>query len=176
MSIPFFRYGVSPGPEEDRFIEVIRDVLRRGAFIMQADLSDFERRLEEFLGAGTVIGVANGTDALILALRAAGVGSGDEVIMPSHTYVATAAAAHFLGATPVLVDCGDDHLIAPPAISAAVTPRTSAVVPVHLNGRTCDMAAVMEIARAHELLVIEDAAQAVGARYQGQAAGTFGDA
>jgi len=111
---------------------------------------------------------------LTLALRAAGLGSGDEVIMASHTYVATAASVHFNGAMPILVECGEDHLIDMDSVAAAITPRTRAIVPTQLNGRTCDMAALMALAEARGLMVIEDAAQALGSKFRGRCAGTFG--
>jgi dTDP-4-amino-4,6-dideoxygalactose transaminase len=149
-------------------------VMDRGAFILQSDLVEFEAALAAFTGARYALGVANGTDALIIALRAAGVGPGDEVIVPSHTYVASAASIHFAGATPVLVECGDDHMVDPSAIAAAVTPRTAAIMPVQLNGRTCDMDAIQQIADKHGLLIVEDAAQALGSKFKGRNAGTFG--
>jgi dTDP-4-amino-4,6-dideoxygalactose transaminase len=111
----------------------------------------------------------------LIALRATGIDSG-EVIFCSHTMVATAAAIHFTGATPVPVDCSADHLIDPVAIEAAITPRTRAILPTQLNGRTCDMTALLRIAEKYQLLIIEDAAQALGSRFKNQPAGTFGDA
>jgi dTDP-4-amino-4,6-dideoxygalactose transaminase len=120
--------------------------------------------------------VANATDALHLALRASGIGPGDEVVFSSHTMTATAAAIHFAGAVPVPVECGPDHLIDPGAAAAAVTTRTRALLPTHLNGRTADMGALGEIAARHGLLLVEDAAQALGSRFRGRAAGTFGAA
>jgi dTDP-4-amino-4,6-dideoxygalactose transaminase len=172
--IPFFRYCVDDPRVEEQLVDVFRDVVRRGAFILQDDLRAFEHNLASFVGARAAVGVANGTDAILLALRVAGVGRGDEVILPSDTYVATAAAVHFAGAVPVLVDCGDDHLMDPPQVDAALTSRTRAILPVHLNGRTCDMEPIMKIADANDLLVVEDAAQALGSRYLGRCAGTFG--
>src|SRR5437867_345546 len=154
----------------------MRHGMERGAYILQSDLVAFEKTLARFVGATDAIGVANGTDGLIIALRAVGVGSGDEVILPSHTYVASAAAVHFVGATPVLVECGPDHLIDAQAVAAAVTPRTKAIMPVQLNGRTCNMDALERIARRHSLLVVEDAAQALGSKFKGRNAGTFGAA
>jgi len=106
-----------------------------------------------------VLGVANATDGLHLAARAAGIGPGDEVILSSHTMIATAAAVHFAGATPIPVDCGSDHLIDPAAVEAAITPRTRAIMPTHLNGRTCDMDALQSLASKHSLTIVEDAAQ-----------------
>ena len=123
-----------------------------------------------------MIGVANATDGLLIALRAAGVEPGDEVIFSSHTMVATAAAIHFAGAIPVPVECGADHLMDAAAAEAAITPRTSAILPTQLNGRTADMEALGRLASRHGLLIVEDAAQALGSRFRGQCAGTFGAA
>lgn len=150
------------------------EVMERGAFILQSDLVEFEAALASFTGAKHAFGVANGTDGLIIALRAAGIGGGDEVIVPSHTYVASAASIHFAGATPVLVECGPDHMIDAAAVGDAVTSRTAAIMPVQLNGRTCDMDALQKIAERHGLAIVEDAAQALGSKYKGRNAGTFG--
>jgi len=160
--------------KEDELIEVIKDVGRRGAFILQRDLEQFETRLRDYTGAKYALGVANGTDALIIALRAAGIGCGDEVIFCTHTYVATAASIHFSGATPIPVECGADHMIDPAAVAMAITPRTRAIMPTQLNGRTCDMESLQAIADKHTLLIIEDAAQALGSSFNDQTAGTFG--
>ncbi len=174
--VPFFDYRHGFVSEEDDLIRIFLDVGRRGAFILQDDLARFEAGLAQFLGARFAVGVANATDGLHLALRAAGIRPGDEVIFPSHTMAATAAAIHFAGAVPVAVECGPDHLIDPDAAAAAITPRTRAIIPVHLNGRTCAMDALAQIAARHGLMLIEDAAQALGSRYRGRAAGTFGAA
>jgi dTDP-4-amino-4,6-dideoxygalactose transaminase len=162
--------------QETELLSVITDVGRRGAFILQRDLAQFEENLARYVGAKHVIGVANATDGLLLAVRAAGIGPGDEVIFSSHTMVATASAIHFAGATPVPVECAADHLIAPAAVEAAITPRTKAIMPTQLNGRTANMAALQAIAGKHGLLIVEDAAQALGSRFRGKAAGTFGAA
>lgn len=150
--------------------------MERGAFILQSDLVEFEAALAGFTGASHALGVANGTDALIIALRAMGIGPGDEVIVPSHTYIASVASIHFAGAIPVLVECGADHMVDPAAVAAAVTPRTAAIMPVQLNGRTCDMDALQAIAERHGLAIIEDAAQALGSKFKERNAGTFGGA
>ncbi len=176
MQIPFFRYPHLFAPQRDEILAAVTDVMERGAYILQQDLRDFENRLARFIGARDAIGVANGTDGLIIALRAAGIRPGDEVIVPSHTYVASAASVHFVGATPVLVECGADHLIDPESVAAAVTSRTTAIMPVQLNGRTCDMDALQRIAARHGLRIIEDAAQALGSKFKGRNAGTFGAA
>jgi len=173
-SVPFFNYPSVFACQEEEFLAIFADVGRRGAFILQRDLKEFERNLARYLGAKHVVGVANATDGLILAVRVAGVSAGDEVIFSSHTMVATASAIHFAGATPVPVDCGPDHLIDPRAVAAAITPRTKAILPTQLNGRTADMDALAAIARKHGLVIVEDAAQALGSRFKGRAAGTFG--
>ncbi len=174
MQIPFFRYPHVFGQQRDEILAAMTQVMERGAFILQDELKQFEQQAATFAGARFAIGMANGTDTLFLALKAAGVGPGDEVILASHTYIATAAAVHFAGGTPVLVDCGPDHLIDPAAVAAAVTPRTKVIMPTQLNGRTCDMDRLQAIADRHHLLVIEDAAQALGSRFKGRCAGTFG--
>ena len=174
--VPFFPYPEVFLQEEEELAGIFRDVGRRGAFIEQEDLRRFEANLAAYLEACSVIGVANATDGLLIALRAAGVERGTEVIFSSHTMVATAAAIHFAGAIPVPVECGTDHLIDPQAVAAAVTPRTSAILPTQLNGRTADMDALAWLASRHNLLIVEDAAQALGSRFEGQCAGTFGAA
>ena len=160
----------------DEYDKAMRDVLDRGAFILQRENDDFDRAFAAYIGIEHAIGVANGTDAMMLALRAAGVSAGDEVILPSHTYIATAASVHYVNAIPVLVECGDDHLIDADAVEAAITERTTCIMPVQLNGRTADMDRIMAVADKHGLLVVEDAAQGVGSRFKGQSAGTFGSA
>ncbi len=174
--IPFFRYSHLLNQYRDETLAAVMDVMERGAFILQGDLAEFELSIQTFLETRHAIGVANGTDGLIIALRAAGVLPGDEVIVPSHTYVASAASIHFVGATPVLVDCLDDHLVDPAAVEAAVSPRTTAIMPVQLNGRTADMAALQSIADRKKLLIVEDAAQGLGSKFRGRNAGTFGTA
>jgi dTDP-4-amino-4,6-dideoxygalactose transaminase len=174
MSIPFFRYTHLFAQQRQEILNAMTAVMERGAFILQSDLVEFETRVASFTSAKYALGVANGTDALIIALRAAGVGPGDEVIVPSHTYVASAASIHFAGATPVLVECGTDHMMDPQSAADAVTSRTKAIMPVQLNGRTCDMTAIQAIADKHQLLIIEDAAQAIGSKFKGKNSGTFG--
>jgi dTDP-4-amino-4,6-dideoxygalactose transaminase len=174
MQIPFFRYPHVFAQQRDDILAAMMKVMERGAFILQDELKEFEAQIAAFAGTKYAVGMANGTDTLFLALRAAGVGAGDEVILASHTYIATAAAVHFNGATPVLVECGPDHLIDPAAVEAAITPRTKVIMPTQLNGRTCDMDRLQAIAKKHGLLIIEDAAQALGSKFKGRCAGTFG--
>jgi dTDP-4-amino-4,6-dideoxygalactose transaminase len=173
-TVPFFDYPSVFKASEPDFVRIFRDVCSRGAFIRQIDLEEFEFSLASFLDAPYVRGVANATDGLHLALRAAGIGAGDEVILSSHTMMATASAIHFAGATPVPVECGTDHLICAKAVAAAVTPRTRALMPTQLNGRTSDMDALRSVAEKHHLPIVEDAAQALGSRFKGKMAGTFG--
>jgi dTDP-4-amino-4,6-dideoxygalactose transaminase len=175
-SIPFFDYPHLFHSEKQELTAIFRDVGMRGAFVMQEDLVRFEKNLAAYLGVKYALGVGNATDGLLLALRAVGIGPGAEVIFCSHTMVATAAAIHFAGATPVPVECGEDHLIDPGAVERAVTARTRAILPTQLNGRTADMQALEDIARKYDLAIVEDAAQALGSRFRAQAAGSFGAA
>lgn len=172
--VPFFNYQALFEREEQELMPLIRDVLRRGAYIMQKDLLQFEANLGEYLGVKHVIGVADGTVAIMMGLRAAGIKSGDEVIVPSHTFVASAAAIHHVGGTPVLADCGADHLLDAASVSRKITSRTKAIMPVQLNGRTASMDGLLEIAYKHNLKIVEDSAQALGSKYRGRFAGTFG--
>jgi dTDP-4-amino-4,6-dideoxygalactose transaminase len=172
--VRYIDYPASYHKMREEILGIIDTALTQGDVMMRHQLSDFEDNLAEYVGTKYAVGVSNCTDAMHLTLRAAGVGSGDEVITVSHTMVATAAAIHHAGAEPVLVDIGDDHLIDVGLVEAAITPRTKAIMPVQLNGRICDMDRLMAIADQHGLLVIEDAAQALGASLNGVKAGSFG--
>jgi dTDP-4-amino-4,6-dideoxygalactose transaminase len=174
--IPFFNYQALYRSQQTEILDVLTDVMERGAYILQQDLADFEQNLKDFLGVKHAFGVGDGTNALLLSLYAVGLQRGDEVIIPSHTYIATAAAVHFAGGTPVLVECGADNMVDPGAIESAVTDKTAVIMPVQLNGRTADMDAISAIAEKHGLTVVEDAAQALGSKFRGQSAGTFGAA
>ena len=152
-------------------------VLAGGWYILGPEVSAFEAEFAAYLGAGHAVGVASGTDAVLLALRALGVGPGDEVITVAHTAVATVAAIALAGATPCFVDIDTaTYTLDPGRLEAAITPRTRAIVPVHLYGAPADMQPILAIAQAHGLLVIEDCAQAHGATTDGRRAGTLGDA
>jgi dTDP-4-amino-4,6-dideoxygalactose transaminase len=175
-TVPFFDYPHLFISHEDSFLSIIRDVGHRGAFIMQKDLADFEKNLADYTGANYAVGVGNATDALQIGLMAGGIGPGDEVVFCSHTMIATAAAIHFAGAMPVPVEAGSDHLIDPESLEKAITPKTRAIVPTQLNGRTADMDAICAIAEKHGLDIYEDAAQALGSKFKGKCAGTFGKA
>jgi dTDP-4-amino-4,6-dideoxygalactose transaminase len=174
--IPFFNYQALFAAQEQELMKVLRDVMSRGAYILQKDLVEFEASLRRYLNVKHAYGVADGTNALQIGLLAMDIGPGDEVIVPAHTYIASAAAIHFVGATPVLVECGKDHLIDAESAERAITNRTKAIMPVQLNGRTADMDRVDAVARKHGLRIIEDAAQALGSQFRGRFAGTFGSA
>ena len=175
-SVPFFNYPRLFLDNEQSLLKIFTEVGHRGAFIMQQDVRDFEAALASYTGAKYAIGVANATDGLELAWMAVGLRPGDEVICCSHTMLATAASIVTAGGTPVPVELGADNLIDPGAIEAAINPRTVGIMPTQLNGRTCDMDRIMAIAGKHGLFVVEDAAQALGSKFKGKAAGTFGKA
>ncbi len=152
----------------------IIDCLTKGDLVYRQQLRTFEEHLAAFVGVKYAVGVNSGYDALHFSLLAAGVGSGDEVITVAHTFVATVSAIIHCGATPVLVEVGADYNMDLDHVERVITPRTKALLPVHLNGRICDMDRLMGLASRHGLAVIEDAAQSLGATYQGKVAGSFG--
>lgn len=167
--------------------EAVRRVLESGSYILGEEVTAFEEEFANYLGAGSVIGAGNGTDALHLALRACGIGKGDGVITVSHTAVATVAAIELAGAQPVLVDINPNTLTLDPdraeetiksynerGDGSAGTPRIKAIIPVHLYGQPADMPAILDIAGRHDLIVIEDCAQSNGAAIQGRKTGTWG--
>lgn len=174
MSVPFLDLRVQFQQLKADLLPELTGIMERGAFIGGAALRDFETDFATYCGAAHAVGVANGTDALELACRAAGIGPGDEVITAANTFVATVEAIVLAGASPVLVDMDPAtyHLdIA--QVEAAITPRTRALLPVHLYGDPVDMDPLLAIAARHGLLVIEDAAQAHGARYKGRRCGSL---
>jgi len=156
--------------------EAFMRVLKSGYFILGPEVDKFERALAEFTGAKHALGVSSGTDAILVALMALGIGPGDEVLCPSFTFFATAGCVARVGATPVFVDsCPVCFNIDVRDAARRITPRTKAIIPVHLFGQSADMDGVLGLARQHGLGVIEDAAQAMGATYRGKQAGTLGD-
>jgi len=160
-------------PEIDAAIARVLDSCQ---FVLGAEVASFEKDFASYCGAAECIALNSGTSALHLALLAAGIGPGDEVITVPFTFVASVAAVIYAGTRPVLVDIDPRSFTMDPAlIEAAITPRTKAILPVHLYGQTSDMDPIVEIARRHDLLVIEDAAQAHGAKYKGRRAGSIGD-
>lgn len=152
----------------------ITDCLSKGDLILRSQLEDFEKNFASLVGTKYAEGLNSGYHALALSLLAAGIGAGDEVITVAHTFVATISAIVHCGATPVLIDVGKDYNMDMEKLESAITPNTKAVLPVHLNGRLCDMDRLMDIAQEHNLIIIEDAAQSVGGKYNGKVAGSFG--
>ncbi len=155
-------------------LSTIEQVLMRGNLVLREELREFEANFASLIGVRYGVGVGSGTDAVHLALRAIGFSKGDEVITVSHTCIATVAAIVHAGATPVLVDVREDYNMDPDRLEEAITPRTRAIIPVHLNGRSCDMNRILAIAKARNLMVLEDAAQGLGARFNGRPVGSFG--
>ncbi|MEM9645011.1 MAG: DegT/DnrJ/EryC1/StrS family aminotransferase [Planctomycetota bacterium] len=157
-------------------LEKIGEVIDSSGYILGAQVSEFEDKFAEYCGARHAIGLANGTEALHMALRALDIGEGDEVITAGNSFAATAFAIRYSGATPVFVDIQpDDFNLDPSLIESAITPRTKAIMPVHLYGQPARMDAICQIAKQHGLRVIEDAAQGHGAELNGQRCGSFGD-
>jgi dTDP-4-amino-4,6-dideoxygalactose transaminase len=152
----------------------ITDTLSKGDLVLRQQLRDFEQHLADFVGVKYAVGVNSCYHALHFSLLAAGVGPGDEVITVGHTFVATISAIVHTGAKPVLVDVREDYNLAPDKFESAVTPRTKAVIPVHLNGRVCEMDRIVAIADRQGIAIIEDAAQALGASFKGKRGGSFG--
>jgi dTDP-4-amino-4,6-dideoxygalactose transaminase len=158
----------------NEILNTIDNVLMRGDVMLRQQLRDFESNLASFVGPKYAVGTSNCTDALHLTLRSAGIGLGDEVITVSHTFVASVAAIHHTGAAPVLIDIGEDHNMNVEFIERAITARTKAIMPVHLNGRLCEMDELMRIAHKYGVLVIEDTAQALGGSFKGIKGGNWG--
>jgi dTDP-4-amino-4,6-dideoxygalactose transaminase len=150
------------------------EVMSKGDLIDRGQLKSFEENLAKFVGTKYAVGLNSGYDALHMSLRAAGIGPGDEVIVPAHTFVATASAVVNVGAKPVLVDVGKDFSIDCDKIEEAVTPRTRGIIPVHLSGYMADMVRVLEIADKHHMVVVEDACQSLGSSMLGKGAGAWG--
>jgi dTDP-3-amino-3,4,6-trideoxy-alpha-D-glucose transaminase len=160
----------------EELLEVVARVARQGAFTMGAELEAFEAEFATYCGSEHSVGVSSGTEAISLALRALEIGPGDEVIVPTNSFIATAEAVSWVGATPKLVDVDPEtHLITAEAVADAIGPRTRAVIPVHLMGSTVDLDPILEVARAANLRVIEDTAQAHGAWHRGRRVGSIGD-
>ncbi len=175
MNVPFVDLAAQSAEVMDEVGPALLDAVARGAFIGGAAVRDFEEAYAEYAGVAHCVGVGNGTDALALALRAAGVGAGDEVILPANTFIATAEAVSAVGAVPVPVDVDPEHLlIDPAAVEAAVTARTRAIMPVHLYGQTAPVPDLVAVAERVGAVIVEDAAQSQGASRGGRRAGTWG--
>ena len=172
--IPFFEYSRLWTDNKDGYISIIDRVASSGGFILQKELSNFEAELAKYTGANFSVGVGNATDAMEIFLQAIGLNPGVEIIISSHTMLATASAIKFAGGVPVPVDIGEDNLICAESVENAITSNTVGIMPTQLNGRVCDMDNIINIARKYNLFIVEDAAQALGAKYKHKHAGTFG--
>jgi len=173
-NIPFFDYPRLWNDDKKNFLDTIDNVASSGGFILQKEVSNFEIELAKFTDANYSVGVGNATDAMEIFLEAIGLKKGDEIIISSHTMLATASAIKVAGGIPVPVDIGYDNLICPKSIEDAITSNTVGIMPTQLNGRTCNMDEIKRIANKHSLFIVEDSAQALGSRYKGKHAGTFG--
>ena len=177
MNIPFSTFLPMERKLNTEIQEAFQRVFRRSWYIGGEEGREFEKHFAVYCGAKYCIGTGNGLDSLTLILKAMGIGAGDEVIIPSNTFIATSLAVSRVGAVPVLVEPKiDTYNIDQDRIEAAITRNTRAVMPVHLYGQACDMDPILEIAKNHDLLIIEDCAQAHGAVYKGHRVGTFGEA
>jgi len=176
MNVPFLNLKIQYESIQDEIQTAINNVIEKTAFAGGPFVAQFEKEFAEFCGSDYAIGVGSGTEALWLPLLASGIGPGDEVITVPSTFIATAEAISFCGATPVFVDVDEQtYNMNPDLLEAAIRPKTRAIIPVHLFGQTVDMDPIMEIARKHNLFVIEDACQAHGGEYKEKRAGSIGD-
>jgi len=174
--IPYVNPGAQFAEERDELMPRIEAVLMGGMHIGGAEVEALESEIAAYVGTAHAVTVNSGLDAIAFGIKAAGIGPGDEVITPPNSFVASTAAVVHAGATPVFADVRTDGLLDPDAVAAAVTPRTVAIMPVHLWGGVCDMDPLWTIAERHGLAVIEDAAQAMGTRHGNRRAGALGTA
>jgi dTDP-4-amino-4,6-dideoxygalactose transaminase len=172
--VPFVDPRINYKSIKDEIDAAYDDVMSNGELIDRGHLKTFENNLAQFVGTRYAVGLNSGYDALHLSLRAAGIGEGDEVIVPAHTFVATCSAVINAGATPVLVDVAADFNIDTAKIEEAISPKTRGIIPVHLNGRMADMVPIMKLADKYNLKVVEDACQSLGSTLDGKGAGAWG--
>jgi dTDP-4-amino-4,6-dideoxygalactose transaminase len=176
MNVPFLDLKRQYASIKEELDQAVFSVLSHTRFILGPEVQSFEEKVADYCGTEFAVGVASGTDALLLSLRACGVGPDDEVITTGFSFFATAGVISRLGAVPVFVDIDPDtYNLAPDKIEGRVTPKTKAIMPVHLFGQCADMDPIMEVARKHRIKVVEDAAQAIGSEYKGKKAGNLGD-
>jgi len=168
MNIPFFDYPKLYQENSEEYLAILQKTLSKGSFIMQSELEEFEENLAKYLGCKHAIGVADGTVAITFSLKAAGLGPGDEVIVCSHTFIATAAAVVHAGGIPVVCDCMPDSTIDLTSAEKLLTNKTRFLLPTQLNGRVCDMAAVTDFCNTYSLTLVEDSCQSLGAMFDGE--------
>ncbi|MCA9397017.1 MAG: DegT/DnrJ/EryC1/StrS family aminotransferase, partial [Candidatus Omnitrophica bacterium] len=177
MNVPFVDLKSQYQSIKSEIQSAINGVLDRGDYILGKDVAEFEKEFSALSGVNHTIACSNGTDALVMALQACGISAGNEVITVANTWVSTVFAISTVGAIPVFADIDPDtHLMDPSSVESKITPKTKAILPVHLYGQACDMTSIMGIARKHNLKVIEDACQAHLSEWGGQKVGSFGDA
>src|SRR3989338_5656864 len=176
LAVPFVNFQERYAQHRQAILTAVEQVFSSGNYFLGECVARCEQALSDYLKTPYVLTVANGTDAIILALKILDIGAGDEVIVPVNSFVASAGAAIAVGATPVFCDVSDDFNIDVNKIAQCVTKKTKAIMPVHLTGRPADMKEIMRIAAENNLFVIEDAAQSIGAQYQGKMTGVIGDA
>lgn len=177
ITVPILDLKAQYASIKEEIQAAIHSVLENQHFILGPEVKALEKEIAEYCGAKYAVGVASGTDALILGLKACGIGPGDEVIVPSFSFIATADAVSLLGATPIFADIqADTYNIDPASVERLITPKTKAIVPVHLYGQAADMDPLLSLARTHNLKIVEDTAQAIGATYKGRRVAGIGDA
>lgn len=176
FKVPFIDLQQRYAEEKDELLACVERVLSKGHFVLTPEIAEFEADVVRYTGAKHCVALNSGTDALMMALWALGIGRGDEVITTPISFVATTGSIAHVGATPVYADVRDDQNIDPAEIEKKITPKTKAIMPVHWGGRIADMDAIMAIAKKHNLIVIEDSAQTMGAYYKGKHGGTLGHA
>ena len=175
MTVPFLDLRAQLDQIREEVTAAASEAINSCSYILGGEVEHFEKAFGDFIQNEYCLGVSNGLDALKLSLEAAEIGPGDEVILPANSYIATALAVSAVGAKVVLVDCErENYNIDPKLVAEAITDKTAAIIPVHLTSQCCDMDPIMELAEKHNLIVIEDAAQAHGTSYKGQKAGTIG--
>lgn len=174
LKVPYVDIAGQHAPIRDEILRAVARVIDHGQFILGSEVEEFEGRFAALCQTRFAVGVNSGTDALILALRALGIGPGDEVITAPNSFVASASSIVAVGAQPVFVDVRNDYNMDPSQLEGVITAKTKAIMPVHLTGRPADMEPIMETARRHGLKVVEDCAQAILAEYRGKRVGSFG--
>jgi dTDP-4-amino-4,6-dideoxygalactose transaminase len=174
MKVPYVDLVGQNKPIKSELMKAMESVLDHGQFILGEEVTEFERRFADLCQVPYAVGVNSGTDALIMSLKALDIGPDDEVITVPNSFVSSTSCIALVGAKPVFIDVGPDYNMDPEQLEAAITPRTKAILPIHLTGRPANMAPILKTAKKYDLAVIEDAAQAVGAEYEGQRVGSLG--